>query len=53
MVQQLLARKREGLHPDYEHGFFERCLRQAFDVRRSEQLESGTRILYFATPKSS
>jgi SAM-dependent methyltransferase len=51
MVKQLLARKREGLHPDYERGSFERCLREAFDVRRSEQLASGTRILYFATPK--
>jgi SAM-dependent methyltransferase len=51
MVQSLLARKREGLHSDYEREFFERCLREAFDVRRSEQLASGTRVLYFATPK--
>jgi SAM-dependent methyltransferase len=52
MVQQLLAPKREGLHPDYELEFFERCLHEAFDVQRSERLESGTRVLYFATPKS-
>jgi len=30
---------------------FERCLRDAFDVRRSERLGSGTRRLYFTTPK--
>jgi hypothetical protein len=52
MVQKLLAPKREGLHPDYERAFFERCLHEAFDVHRSEQLASTTRILYFATPRS-
>jgi hypothetical protein len=52
MVQKLLAGKREGLHPDYERGFFERCLRATFDVQRSEELGSGTRTLYFATPRS-
>jgi SAM-dependent methyltransferase len=52
MVQKLLAPKREGLHPDYEREFFERCLSEAFDVERSEVLESGTRVLYFARPKS-
>jgi SAM-dependent methyltransferase len=31
MVKKLLAPKRDGLHPDYELGFFERTL----DVRRS------------------
>ena len=51
MVQKLLAPKREGLHPDYEIDFFERCLGEAFDVERSERLESGTRVLYFARPK--
>jgi SAM-dependent methyltransferase len=51
MVQKLLASKRKGLHPDYERGFFERCLHEAFDVHRSEHLGSDTRILYFATPK--
>jgi SAM-dependent methyltransferase len=53
MVQKLLAPKRKGLHPDYERGFFERCLREAFDVRRSEHLGSDTRVLYFATPRAS
>jgi SAM-dependent methyltransferase len=51
MVRKLLARKREGLHPDYERDVFERCLQDAFDVRRSEELGSGTRVLYFATPR--
>jgi SAM-dependent methyltransferase len=51
MVQKLLAPKRERLHPDYERGFFERCLHEAFDVRRSQELASGTRTLYFVTPK--
>ena len=51
MVQKLLAPKREGLHPDYELDFFERCLGEAFEVQRSERLESGTRVLYFVVPK--
>lgn len=51
MVQQLLRAKREGLHRDYELDHFERCLKESFDVRRSERLGSGTRILYFALPK--
>jgi SAM-dependent methyltransferase len=51
MVQRLLQPKRAGLHADYEHDVFERRLREAFDVRRSERLGSGTRILYFATPR--
>jgi hypothetical protein len=53
MVKKLLAPKREGLHPDYERGFFERCLAEAFDVERSERLQSGTRVLYFARPKGT
>jgi hypothetical protein len=51
MVRKLLAPKRDGLHADYELESFERCLHDAFDVRRSERLESGTRILFFATPR--
>jgi SAM-dependent methyltransferase len=53
MVQKLLAPKRDGLHADYDREPFERCLGEAFDVRRSEVLRSGTRVLYFATPKSA
>jgi hypothetical protein len=51
MVKKLLAPKREGLHPDYELEFFERTLKEAFEVERSERLESGTRVLYHARPK--
>jgi hypothetical protein len=51
MVQKLLAPKREGLHPDYELGYFEGVLGDAFEIERSERLESGTRVLYFARPK--
>jgi hypothetical protein len=51
MVQKLLAPKRDGLHPDYELSFFERRLAEAFEVERSERLESGTRVLYYARPK--
>jgi hypothetical protein len=51
-VQRLLAAKREGLHADYERGWFERCLGEAFDVERSETLASGNRVLYFARPKT-
>ena len=50
MVKQLLAEAR-GAAPDYELDFFERTLKDAFEVERSERLESGTRVLYFARPK--
>jgi SAM-dependent methyltransferase len=51
MVKKLLAPKREGLHPDYDREFFERCLNEAFEVERSEVSKSGTRVLYFARPR--
>ena len=50
MVQKLLASKRAGLHRDYDKAHFEKCLRRAFVVQRTEALGSGTRTLYFATP---
>ena len=53
MVQKLLAAKRAGLHHDYERDHFEACLADAFEVRRTEPLGSGTRVLYFATPRSA
>ena len=49
-VQRLLASKRDDMHSDYEVEFFERCLREAFDVERSEVV-GGTRVLYFAHPR--
>jgi hypothetical protein len=51
MVRRLLAGKRTEEHPDYELGYFERALKEMFDVERSERLGSGTRVLYFARPK--
>ena len=51
MVQSLLARKRRDLHADYDLGLFERELSKRFDIQRQEALGSGTRVLYFATPK--
>jgi SAM-dependent methyltransferase len=51
-VRGLLGAKREGMHADYERGWFERCLDDAFDVERSETLASGNRVLYFSRPKS-
>ena len=52
MVQTLLAAKREGLHADYELDYFERRLGEAFEIRRREQLGSGTRVLFYATPRA-
>jgi hypothetical protein len=52
LVQRLLARKQEGTHPDYERAYFERSLGELFDVGRSEELSSGTRVLYVAQPKA-
>lgn len=53
MVQLLLNTKRAGLHGDYDRASFEALLDEAFDVRRTEVLGSGTRVLYFATPRRS
>jgi SAM-dependent methyltransferase len=52
MVVRLLSGKRPGLHGDYTREHFERCLRTAFDIERSEDLAAGTRVLYFARPRA-
>ena len=52
MAKRLLARKREGLHADYDRDVFERLLDDAFDVERTEELAGGTRVLYFARPNA-
>ena len=52
MVRKLLSGKREGSNSDYELPVFERLLGERFDVRRTEPLPSGTRVLYQAHPKS-
>ena len=51
LARRLLSRKAEGTHPDYERGFFERQLAELFDVDSTEELSSGTRVLYLARPK--
>jgi SAM-dependent methyltransferase len=51
LAQRLLARKRAGTHPDYRRDYFERSLGELFDVETSEELSSGTRVLYFVRPK--
>ena len=53
MVQSLLVRKRRDLHLDYDAAAFERVLADAFVIARQETLGSGTRTLYFATPKET
>jgi hypothetical protein len=50
MVQTLL-RNKEDQYDDYTPEHFEKVLARSFDVRRTEKLGSGTRQLYFATPK--
>jgi hypothetical protein len=50
MVKRLLAAKRVE-HDDYERGFFERCVGEAFEVERTQELPSGTRILYSLKPR--
>jgi SAM-dependent methyltransferase len=49
-VATLLKRKKAGAHPDYDREPFERALAERFTIERVEQLASGTRILYYATP---
>jgi SAM-dependent methyltransferase len=51
MVKRLLANKREGLHQDYTREHFEACLRERFEIERSEELSRGTRVMYFARPR--
>ncbi len=50
-VAALLRRKKPGAHPDYDREPFERALAERFEIERTEELSSGTRILYFAKPR--
>jgi hypothetical protein len=52
MVGRLLAAKREDAHPDYDRERFERLLGERFEVRRSEELGSGTRHMYELDPRA-
>jgi ribosomal protein L11 methylase PrmA len=51
MVQQLLRNRRDN-YADYDPEPFDRWLNEFFEVVRSERLESGTRTLYYAVPRS-
>ncbi|MFN8161859.1 MAG: class I SAM-dependent methyltransferase [Solirubrobacterales bacterium] len=50
MVRRLLSGKREGSNADYRLETFEAELGRRFEVRRTESLPSGTRVLYEAHP---
>ena len=51
MVRALLANKHEGANPDYEEGNFEAEREKRFTVERREELPSGDRVLYLASPR--
>jgi hypothetical protein len=52
MVSRLLAAKRTEVHEGYGREAFEQALREGFEVERREELGSGTRTLYLATPRT-
>src|SRR5436190_797976 len=51
MVKRLLAAKRAETHESYGRDAFERALGERFEVERREELGSGMRTLYLATPR--
>jgi len=51
MVQRLLLNKPDK-YDDYEKDYFERCLREFFQVDTTQSLSSGNRHLYFARAAS-
>lgn len=51
MVKVLLQNKEDNFS-DYTQEHFENSLKDCFDINTSQPLESGTRIIYFATPKT-
>jgi hypothetical protein len=51
MVKRLLLNK-DAVYTDYSVAHFERVLGARFDIRNRLSLSSGTRILYYATPKN-
>jgi hypothetical protein len=51
MVQRLLSRKRSGDHADYNRDWFERSLRERYDIVTSQDLAGGQRVLYRARPR--
>jgi hypothetical protein len=51
MVQNMLRNRRDQC-ADYDPDLFDRWLNEFFEVMRSERLDSGTRTLYYACPRS-
>lgn len=51
-AREILARKRAGLHGDYDRMAFEKELSSSFSIIRRQDLLSGTRTLYFLRPRS-
>lgn len=51
MVERLLARKRDGAHPDYDRTSFEETLRTRFAILHTAELPGGTRTMYHAAPR--
>lgn len=47
MVQKLLLNK-EDIYDDYERAYLEECLARYFVIERQQEIQSGTRILYYA-----
>src|SRR5205823_2434683 len=45
MAARLLGRKGPHTHDDYNREFFERCLRESFDVASADTVPAGTRTL--------
>ncbi|MDX6257119.1 MAG: hypothetical protein QOJ11_3453 [Frankiales bacterium] len=52
MGKRLLSLKPAGTFPDYRAEVFHRLLEERFVIDRQEQLASGTRTLYAATPRA-
>jgi hypothetical protein len=52
MGKRLLSLKPAGTFPDYRAEVFQRLLEERFVIDRQEQLASGTRTLYAATPRA-
>lgn len=51
MVKRLLARKRDGSHPEYNRDDFEAALGSRFSIVDTLGLPSGTRTMYHAIPR--
>jgi hypothetical protein len=50
MVRALLANKQEGANADYDLDNFEAELKKRFNIEKREELPSGDRVLYLASP---